>query len=382
MGTDLTSSIVLITFATFCLGWWISSFYLPKCSGFVVALIKALIPFAYFSWFDDKTWRLLDDVSYAKQGTSLLKYGWNPFTILFSHDGLSLLFAISQSTHILYGWWNFLAQYLFGPHYYSAVFMNVVLTFVTGLAFDRILKRLDFSQTYRKWFCIFLLLNVSILAWSSFLNLKDIFVMTLTSISLLFSLQIIQTKRLMYILFLALACFVFGFIRFYVPLLILAAFLAYQLLNLNSKIILLVVGAAGAAGYYIKRHLANFNIVRPSHMLFGWVRTVLTPQPWAIDPAYTFLLLPSIFNWLFFIPSFFSAYVLWKRSKFSRFLILYALVVITIYAMVPELQGPRHRIQILPIIIWFQFHFIWWLLPHRLENNIPSSDLMLEVSET
>src|SRR5581483_1368055 len=93
---------------------------------------------------------------------------------------LLLVINLSEGYHVLYTWWNLLAQHLFGQHYYSSVFLNVLSTFVSGFVFVRILRLLNFPTAYQRGALIFFLLHWDVLVWSSFVNLKDILVMTLT----------------------------------------------------------------------------------------------------------------------------------------------------------------------------------------------------------
>ena len=99
--------------------------------------------------------------------------------------------------------------------------------------------------------------------------------------------------------------------------------------------------------------------LKPDTLLFGLIHFSLTPQPWSIEDNYSFLLLPSIIHWILFVPVLLAARILWQKSLLSRLLLIYLLMVIIFYALIPELQGPRHRVQIIFVIAWMQFHFLW-----------------------
>jgi hypothetical protein len=64
-------------------------------------------------------------------------------------------------------------------------------------------------------------------------------------------------------------------------------------------------------------------------------------------------------HWLFLFPTIWSGYLLWHHSKEMKLLIIYLIIVYIFYGVIDELQGPRHRVQIIPINAWLQFHFVW-----------------------
>ncbi len=85
----------------------------------------------------------------------------------------------------------------------------------------------------------------------------------------------------------------------------------------------------------------------------------MTPRPWNIEEAYSFLLLPSIFHWTLMLPASIGGVLLWKRSRFERLLIIYLVLVIFVCSFVPEVQGPRQRFQVAFILARMQFAFFW-----------------------
>ncbi len=127
---------------------------LPFAVCLLVSFVKASIPFVYFAWFFDGSWTMFDDIHYRMCGEQMLQDGYNSITALVDPKGLERLFDLSGGIHILYGWWNPLGQYLFGEHYYSAVFLNVGLTAVCGVLLVHILSIIGFDKIYRRSFFI------------------------------------------------------------------------------------------------------------------------------------------------------------------------------------------------------------------------------------
>src|SRR5207245_4277617 len=212
-----------------------------------IACIKALIPFIFFLTFYDGRWYFLDDFIYEQQGTYLLAAGFNPLTAIATSDGRKLVVALSSGQHTMYGWWNLLAQWAFGQTYWAPVFLNVILTFVIAYATARMLEDLGFRREYVRSFVIVFLLHIEVLAWSSFVNLKDILILALTSLALRSIVvlarlwkerrkyprsQFIRVGRRHVLLF-TLLTFAFYYVRFYVPFLLLAVVLLWSLLSLR-----------------------------------------------------------------------------------------------------------------------------------------------------
>lgn len=65
----------------------------------------------------------------------------------------------------------------------------------------------------------------------------------------------------------------------------------------------------------------------------------------------------------------------WQFNTKARILLLYLLIVIGFYGIFPELQGPRHRVQVVFIIAWMQFDFLWYLLVRITRNYTSRTEL-------
>lgn len=335
----------------------------------LAVLIKFAIPLVYFGQvLNNNLWLLGDDIFYFYKAILLLDSGYNPLTTLTTPDGFYALIWVSAGRHFLYAWFTLLAFYIFGPYYYSPVFLNVFLTFVSGYFLYKTTLVSGFSKKYSQILFLFFVLQWDVLAWSSFVNLKDIFIMTLTI--MLFYYIIILTKQLT-ILRLASSLgliFILFFVRLYIPIVFVTAFTLYIAFFSGSYKfktryigILIVISALLVSHFQlgtILKYITYLNIA-PSAISYGFVRMVLTPRPWGIEPDYSFLYIPSIFHLIFLIPTIVGGINLWKVSKDARLMIIYLLLSLLLYSSFEELQDPRHRVQILGIIVWMQFNFIW-----------------------
>lgn len=371
MGDGLTPELLVPAFWIGLASLWIVSRDLPYWLALSIVFVRFAVPVAYFAWLYDGRWTFLDDITYWWHGTILLELGYSPFTVLFDGQGLLLLLTLSGGPHILYAWWNHLAQYLFGPHYFAPVLMNIGLTFVAGAFFYRLVRFGGFGQAYAQGLLAFFLLHWDVVAWSSIANLKDVLVLALSAagfycLARLFDSSSPRRTKAASVAGLLAVLFVLPWLRYYIPVLLIGAVGVWVLLKLPGRTKFAVLGAAGLGillllpGYIPTQYME----LSPGSVLLGLVRFTLSPQPWSIEPEYTFLLLPAALHWLLFVPALGSAYLLWQRSPGAALVLVYLAVTTAVYALIPELQGPRHRVQIIFIWAWMQYHAIYLMLAH------------------
>jgi hypothetical protein len=375
---EAINDLIGVTFFIGIFIFWIASRDLPVVLALLVAIFRVFIPFVYFAFFNDGSWNFLDDITYQFQGTTMLELGYNPISVLIDESGLGHLMGLSLGKHILYGWWNVLAQYLFGKHYFSAVYLNIALTFLIGYYLVRIAQLCGFSKTYSTQLLLFYLVHWELVPWASMINLKDILIMFLTVVNFFAILKIIEGK-IQYLILLSIPIYCFYWLRFYIPFMILFATLIWIVLFMEGRnkyfllvcvmfVVRMVMPSIQAdleeQGENISFSLMGL-IVGPFRMLS------LTPQPWSIQPEYTFLLISSILNWIFFVPALIGGWNLWSKSKNASLLLVYLILSLMFYANFPGQDGPRHRVQLMFIIIWIEFHCLhkfWYKNVPALKN--------------
>lgn len=337
--------------------------------------IKFAIPVAYFLWFQDGRWILVDDLVYLRQGLDLASAGYTPLSILGSRTGLEQLIVLSEGLHILYGWFNLLAVWLIGPWYFSPVLLNVLVSCVSARVLWTFAGDAGFGPRYRIALTVFFLLHWDVLAWSSFVNLKDtvIVLMTLVLLRALTRFQVrLQRRDLVVALVVS---FLFLWIRFYVPALAGAAVLLRSLATggivARHRWVTLGIAVAALGGmfYFMGPRWLPLVSTRlqaePWSVGLGMVRMLLTPQPWSVSVGNGFLLLPSILHVATFVPAAIGAVWLWRRSPMLRLPLLYCAIIIVLFSAFPAQQGPRHRHQVIFMLAWAQFTFAWQLLRVR-----------------
>lgn len=381
LSAGLTPDLWRVAGCVFLLGLWLSSRDLPLLAAIPVTAIKVAIPLVYFALEPAGILQVSDGLDYHHDAMALYRQGVGPLTLF--HDPLAFLQfrEAAGGLHVAYPFWNLVALSGFGPHYYAPVFLNVGLTFVAGWLFARLVRAAGAGVAYRRLALAFFLLHWDVVVWSSFLNLKDLWVMTLSLAALCLALSVFSSpgspvsaargvssrRGLAWKVPLLVAVLgVLAAFRFYAPLLLLAALLAWRLVEGGARG--RFAGAALCAAAFVALAAWRWDIFAQGAgrldvpgMPFGALRFLATPLPWKLSPEYAFLFVPSLLHVLLLVPALLAVPWLWRASPAARLALLYLAVVILFYAAVPALQGPRQRLQAGFAFVWLQFHALWTL---------------------
>lgn len=329
-----------------------------------VALVKSGVFLAYFGILFDGTFTFLDDWRYLEGGEKLLYEGINLFNLA---DDWELILSIGGGNHVLYYLYNAYAFKLFGVGYFAPVACNILLTIFIAYFGSRLaVIEFGFSKRQGKWFYLFLLFQPDIFAWSNIMNGKDILVLLLH----LFLLQVvawIYRRQIFYALLVGMpVVMILFFLRFYVPVLFVIAFLLSVVLGKREHVVSyifylmlaailsgLIFSWVGQGGFQYAFNSIQENFVNP---FYGFVRMLLTPVPFHTESAYAFLNIPALFHWLLMPFVILGLNNLIKqRGFFVRFFIVYIFVFIGLFSVYGELQGPRHRVQLEYVFAILQF---------------------------
>jgi hypothetical protein len=338
-----------------------------------VALAKVAIPVAYFAANPAGAFHVLDDLFYYNSALGMLQRGYDLLTL--ARDPVALQFYLPSMTgsHVGYHFWNLASLSLFGPYYFSPVLMNAGATFLAGFFFIRVLRLMDFPEFYCRCALVFFLLHWDVLAWSSFLNMKDVLVMTLTLALVHQVMLALRRPSAWSVPGIALAVAPLLFLRFYAPAMVLCAALL-QLALARRFLAAATAAAALCVGMYMRfpgvahawSHMDPFAVA-------GLPRFLMTPLPWNLTPGYEFLLLPSALHLLLLLPALAMIPRLWREHPHSRLMMLYFAVALASYAIVPSLQGVRQRFQVGFVLAWLQFHALWRLMGHAALPGKPAA---------
>ena len=326
------------------------------------SLVKAGLFLFYFSALFNGQYTLRDDQSYIVYGERLYARDIGLFNF-WQH--LPFLFATAGGPHFAYYIHNSYAFHLFGHGYYAPVALNIILTVFMAYIGSRLTEReFGFHGPLRTLFFYFFLLMPDVLAWSTIINDKDISVLFL-HVVLLYGFSLWFRHRSIPALALLIpASLILLFLRFYVPVLFGAAFMASIFVTgrtgrkiywMAAGTVLLTLAVAGIGPNAILHALTLLrnDLLNP---ISGFVYFLLTPIPLNTETAYSFLDIPAAVHWLLMPFAVFGAYKVYQLgTPFSRFFLLYFATFAAIYSLFGELQGPRHRVQLDFAFAVFQF---------------------------
>jgi len=346
---------------------------LPVRVALGIMLVKVGIAVAFALFGDPEPWGLLDDVKYFRQGLEFVTRDGNPFTFFLDSERVFRLVAMSEGLHVLYGWYNYLMQWLVGPYYFAPVLGNVFMTAVGAAGLHRLVLEAGAPREEARWTTVAFLLYWDVIAWSSFINVKDNMVLMLTILLLLAYARLAHGITRGRVLAIVAISALFIVLRFYVGVLALSAFVLtsasargaiarhrWRLLALGvvlGGVLYAVVGRGLLALAWSKLD------VEPGSMLFGVVRILLTPQPWSLESNYEYLLIPSTLHALALVPALAGISSLWRRLPGARLVVAYYALVVLVFASFPWQQGPRHRYQAVFVLVWGLVHLVREVLP-------------------
>ena len=385
--SEITSHLFLTALIAGVLGFIVVSRILSKPASVLVITIKVGLIFWYFGVEPANLWHVWgDDEKYLEKGLRLFQSGVDPFRILFAVEGDSILRQMSNMAML--SWVVMLSFWIFGEHYYSVIFILMLVTCLSALFADGIQKNLGHGRRYRRYFAVFFLLHWEVLAWSSFAIWKEPLIV-LCTFAFIYGVSIIDRSffsKSAWIFggFWALAAlFVFEYVRFYFPVLLGAALVMAWIskyARLSSIIVLLVLGVLVGWGLHGYLNLI-LEVVEIEKIFYGLVRMMLSPLPWQISPEMSYLLLPTIMNWFMLPVTVLGCGVFWIRSSVtSRLLVIFFWVGIIFYSFIPVIQDPRHRAPLFIIAVFFQYEVIHRVVSiiYKATKNTKDSDGALQ----
>lgn len=321
-----------------------------------------------------------DSVRYYQKGWQIAQLHYH-FVEMFIYGtpARQAAMAIANTQHLFYFLISAMVQYLFGHQIINLLLTNTLATFVCGYLLHRLMnlmRKYDGLQISEKNICyasIFFLFQPALISWTTFLTLKDIFVILLT---LLFFNGIYEFKfnKIKGLVLIGAACFFLLDLRFYIIIALVASY-ALSRVKLNVK---LIYAAPLLLVSFLAFHLldisaliekyAHFSIAKIS---YGFVRMMLTPLPWQVSSTYAFLTIPAIWNVLLFIPMCVGIWVAYKR-KMNKMYMIFFFGVIFIYSLSSQEQGARYYFQLIWLTSFFQFLFFVHFLPRKVCPTKPS----------
>ena len=265
---------------------------------------------------------------------------------------------------------------LWGNGYYVPVFFNVVFTALATLYLFKLLNlsgfRVKISRIMALYFCI----HLSVIAWSSFMNVRDSLVLLLTVLMFYFIRALSAEFKLRFIFAIFFVVILFIFVRSYIPFLILAiegSFILFSFRYSRKLRILILVFGCFLWYFYGSRIVLSglphvrFDLSVPSNLL----KMLVTPAPWQVSSKYGFLILDALQHWVLFPFMLLGALYGFMKHPNLRSLFIYAALLILLYAVVPGQTGVRYRFQLIFIIAPCQLYglYIFFMSLRRFCSN-------------
>ncbi len=360
---DFDFQILLSSISVLVLGTFILSRIVRKELAAVLMFVKLLIFICYFCFFADGTWFYGgDDWGFFERGLILAQAEPNILKIWSHPEGFYLRHGHSLSLMYFH---NYIAILLFGEHYFAPVLLNILLTSGVVTVLAAILRRQETPPGYIQGFVIFASLHWTMLAWSSFLNLKEITVSLLLVCVIYYAHQAARL-RVIPLGMTLLIFYLFLRIRFYFPVLIVlgsavawapkfrSSIKEYRWFIMTAFILLLALLLFKSS--WIRLFFQHVDLLGTP---YGVIHFVLQPAPWKITEPASYLALPSVLHWLVFPAAAVGAWLMWKQGAEMRTMVGVLLIGILFYGMVPAIASTRHRVPLDIILIVAQYQFIW-----------------------
>jgi hypothetical protein len=326
------------------------------------ALIKAGLFFLNYWLFFKGQVTGFDDLYYLETASKLRGMD---FVIMDVFQRRQEVMALAEGAHIFYPIYNYYGVALFGDFYFAPVALNVLLTLPVAYIGMRLsMSEFGLSRRQARLFFFFIFLHPEILAWSTVFNGKETLVLLCHVVFLSGASLFFRGRILVSLIVITPAIFILSGLRYYTPPLFAAAFMVYSLIAVKGKyrvtLVLLGLTCTGlllmnlwgiGLIYSLNVFVSTFN-----NPLIGFVHFLMCPRPFFTDPEYEFLNWPSVYHWLAFpllVLGFARVYRI--KTRFSRYLIIYFATIMAFYSSFSELQGARHRYQLLFAFAIFEF---------------------------
>ena len=346
-----------------------------------VSFIKSLIPLIYVTLFFDPVWSPSDTSDVVKFFNAAYNLKGEIRHNFEANGYLGVLDMLNTWTFITY-FWFLTSLYIFGEVYWAPLFFSVIFSFLSMRVLYFLLVINDFKKNYSKSFVIFYGLHPYVIAWTSFVPLRESLVAFLLLCLFYMVFGILNNKiRLSFFSlgFLSLILFVVYDVRYNLTYIALVSLVLYLILYGRG------INFIGMRTSYFKSALGVLLIIflmmgivlsLPSDVLehvkfsskipFYAVKWFLGPI--TLSPEYTFLYLGVFFHIVLFLPSLIAGYSLWKQSFLFKFLIVNLLCASLVYGAAGF--GIRHRFQFEFILILMQFHLFYMLFKNGKKYRI------------
>ena len=324
---------------------------------FTLVVLKYSIPLLYFLFYFDGILANDDGKYYLNSLLIKNKFGCG-FGLIPSLDLFSYATYLSEGIHFGYAYVSSIMLCVFGSDYSSPVLFNVFISTLISINMLKIVRYLDVKVS--PFLVLVVFLHPDIIAWSSYLNLKDTIVAWLISAILLrVCAQVLAKEEPGYGALFIFAIILVTFRYYAVPVVLFIIMISFLLSEGKKNYALLVVFSATFLFVLFEFKVTSIvwsliNQSSPS-TLFNLIRFLLGPLPFQLTPDYSFLLIGSLFHLISVPAAIIGACYLFKiNRKIFSVLLCFAFILSSFYALFPDLLGPRQRYQMITVYGLFQ----------------------------
>lgn len=342
-----------------------------------IIIVKYFIPLLYFLYFFDGV-LANDDGRYYLYSLQIIQNFGCGLGLFPNSDLFSYATYISEGIHFGYAYLSSIILCIFGGDYSSAVLSNVFISTFISINILKIIKYLN--VTLAKTLILVIFLHPDIIAWSSFLNLKDTIVAWLVSVILLrVSKLILLNESPRYLTMLIVLVVLVSFRYYLVPTLV--AIIVFSFLfsrkKVDFKLFIFFMATFFAISFEFKVLSRIWSLISETSIItiYNSFRFLIGPLPFQLSQEYSFLLLPSSFHIISFPVAILGGILLYKKTR-KLFLIFFVFggILTLFYALFPGLLGPRHRYQLIAIYGLFQALGLSVIIKNFLRNRSNKGD--------
>jgi len=172
-------------------------------------------------------------------------------------------------------------------------------------------------------------------------------------------------KKVSGLFWVLISLFTLNFLRYYLVFFSLAAFvffllIKYLLRKINIEKVLLahilLLFCIPLVIFFFKTFSWEIELFLEyvENPVIGFIRYIMTPIPFNTESAYSFLDIPALINWLT-LPLVFIGFFFYAGKMLTNrgFPVILFIILWSFFAFFTELQGPRHRLIVIPFMILF-----------------------------
>jgi len=378
----------------------------------IVMFIKVMIWGIYFTFYFDPFFKIGgDDHAYWEHAVDMWNFGLDPIRI-WALAHMSYLINADPGRVVFY-YYTYVGLYLFGPSYQSPILMNILVSTMTTYFCGRVMFDLTKNRACMELFSVYLSLHWMIIAWSSFLLLKEPLIVALTA-GVLYGISWNTRRQILGRSCIAILClFALLYTRFYLPEVLIGGvaagvFFSVRSARFSSKrrlasnverseivasverllIVLrsrwVIIGILSSIALYFGHNELKYfvSLMDLRGAPYEVIHFLLQPLPWKITAPVSFLLIPSILHWLAIPLTCIGALALWfQKTTLSRIIVMIAIVMTIFYGLVPDIASTRHRAPLDLLFAIMQFTGFLYLLKYTSRRK-KSANENIDFTET